>query len=154
MVIPNDIFFDSVKEELSQGNSVRIRVKGTSMNPTFKTDVDLVVLDVPKVPLRPRDIVLFNHKGRIKLHRIIKIVGNRLYIRGDGIYLAPFEECSMDDVIAVVTSGTMLGERIKFRSKSFGFRTYSLLYVASYPLRIVLLKMNHLRKRIFGKKNK
>ena len=131
MHISNDIFFENVKAELAEGRDVRIRVVGTSMKPTFKTEVDSVVITSKGVSdLSPRDIVLFNLKGQVKLHRIIKIQGDELYIRGDGIYFGPFERCSKADVIGVVSGSTLFGAKFRFKGKGFFFRTYSFLYVA------------------------
>ena len=100
--IPNSVFFSWVEERISNGCRVRFRIKGDSMFPLLRNNKDEVVL-FPCVgdELSPMDIVLFRYKGKHLLHRIIRREGNRLYIQGDGSYIAK-EECFIDDVIGKV----------------------------------------------------
>lgn len=100
--IPNDAFFNLVEDEISNGRKVQFRIKGDSMSPLLRDNKDDIVL-YPCVgdELSPMDIVLFRYKGKYLLHRIIRREGNRLYIQGDGSYIAK-EECSIDDVIGKV----------------------------------------------------
>lgn len=100
--IPNDAFFNLVEDEISNGRKVQFRIKGDSMSPLLRDNKDDIVL-YPCVgdELSPMDIVLFRYKGKYLLHRIIRREGNRLYIQGDGSYIAK-EECFIDDVIGKV----------------------------------------------------
>lgn len=100
--IPNDAFFNLVEDEISNGRKVQFRIKGDSMSPLLRDNKDDIVL-YPCLgdELSPMDIVLFRYKGKYLLHRIIRREGNRLYIQGDGSYIAK-EECSIDDVIGKV----------------------------------------------------
>lgn len=100
--IPNDAFFNLVEDEISNGRKVQFRIKGDSMSPLLRDNKDDIVL-YPCLgdELSPMDIVLFRYKGKYLLHRIIRREGNRLYIQGDGSYIAK-EECFIDDVIGKV----------------------------------------------------
>jgi signal peptidase I len=55
----------------SQGIGFRFQARGGSMNPTIR-DGDILHVQPPEgVRLRRGDIILFQHKGQIKAHRII-----------------------------------------------------------------------------------
>lgn len=100
--IPNEQFFLWVENEIAEGRSVRFRLKGDSMYPLLRNGLDEVILYPCKnEELQPMDVVLFRHKGKHLLHRIIKIDGNRLYMQGDGSIIAK-EECFYSDVIGKV----------------------------------------------------
>lgn len=110
--IPNEIFFEQLMAEIADGESVRIRVTGRSMMPTFRDKVDDIVLSpFDKDALKVGDVVLFNRGDTICVHRIISRTGNRLVIRGDGNQHRAYEPCTVDDVMAIVTAGTMYGGR-------------------------------------------
>ena len=100
--IPNDLFFAWAEDEISNGRSVRFRLKGDSMFPLLRNGRDEVVLcPCTEEELNPMDVVLFRYKGRHLLHRIIRRDGNRLLIQGDGSYVAK-EECCTGDAIGRV----------------------------------------------------
>ena len=108
--IPNEIFFEQVMEEINSGESVRIRVTGRSMMPTFRDRKDEIVLSpFNKEELKVGDVVLFNRGDTICVHRIIARKGDKLIIRGDGNAHKAYEPCTVDDVMAIVTGGTMYG---------------------------------------------
>lgn len=100
--LSNKRFFAWVEAEISEGNPVRIRLKGQSMFPLLRNGKDIVVLHpCRKEDLRPMDVVLFRYRGIHVLHRILHREENRLLIQGDGSYVAR-EECTTDDVVGVV----------------------------------------------------
>lgn len=108
--IPNEIFFEQLMAEINDGESVRIRVTGRSMMPTFHDKVDYIVLSpFDKDALKVGDVVLFNRGDTICVHRIIARKGERLIIRGDGNRHKAYEPCTVNDVMAIVTAGTMYG---------------------------------------------
>ena len=100
--IPNSLFFEEVEAILAEGREVRIRMRGNSMLPLLRSHPDTVVLTpiaaygaaaAQAAPgsaaagrpeagekhgtgleaLRAGDIVLFRHRGRHILHRIVRI---------------------------------------------------------------------------------
>ena len=100
--IPNDVFFNWVEGEMSNGRSVRFRLKGDSMFPLLRNNKDEVILcPCNEEDLQPMDVVLFRYKGKHVLHRIIRREGNHLLLQGDGSYVAK-QECNTDDVIGKV----------------------------------------------------
>ena len=88
----NDIFFAQVESEILAGQSVRFKVKGSSMYPLLRDGKDEVTLSPITREPEIMDIVLFRYKGKHVLHRIISIAGDKYTIQGDGIYLS-VEKC-------------------------------------------------------------
>ena len=109
MVIENGEFFARVTELLAQGKTVTIPVKGFSMLPFIRGEKDLVVLDKPG-SLSVGDIVLFRIGDRYIMHRIIRMDGNRLEIRGDGVY-ASTEKVAVDSVCGKAVKILRAGKR-------------------------------------------
>ena len=100
--IPNEVFFAWVESEISEGRSVRFRLKGQSMFPLLRNGRDEVVLyPCTEEELKPMDVVLFRYRGRYVLHRILRREGEWLYLQGDGSYVAK-EECTAADVVGKV----------------------------------------------------
>ena len=67
---------------LDQGYIIR-ETHGTSMLPFLREGRDLVILTKP-ISIKPGDVVLFKRKeSEYVLHRIIKVLGNQICIRGD-----------------------------------------------------------------------
>lgn len=67
---------------LEQGYLIR-ETRGTSMLPLLREGRDLVKLTKPMF-LKPGDVVLFKRREtEYVLHRIVKILDNKIYIRGD-----------------------------------------------------------------------
>lgn len=153
--IPNKLFFGQVKEEIKNGNSVKLIVKGTSMTPFFFSGRDYVILssviesDKRHTVLQRGDIVLFNHYDTIKLHRIMHINGTLLRIKGDANY-GRYEKVTVSDVIAVVSSGTCWGGHT-FKSNSIFIRLYSKIWVNTYFIRHQIVRFLHIIKRICKK---
>lgn len=102
MIISNDCFFAEVVQRLEAGQSVRFRVKGTSMTPLLRNGKEEVVV-YPCTTDGPKcwDVVLFRYHGHYVLHRIIRCTGSSFVLQGDGVW-ASHEECRMEDVIGVV----------------------------------------------------
>ena len=56
---------------------------GTSMMPMLNKNTDRALIVKPQKPLKPGDIVLYKRDKIYILHRILKIHGENLIIRGD-----------------------------------------------------------------------
>lgn len=103
MMISNDTFFANVEAALSEGNKVRIRVKGISMLPMLRNGIDEVVLTpINNSGLKTGGIYLFRFNGRHVLHRLIGMDGNMVSFKGDNTTGLP-ETCAKEDVVGVVT---------------------------------------------------
>lgn len=102
-MIANNLYFKAVEDSLSRFGSVRISVKGTSMQPLLRDGVDEVSL-VPSCAgdLKRFDIVLFRYRDGYVLHRLIRKRDDCLVFQGDNSIYAK-EICPPPAVIAKVT---------------------------------------------------
>lgn len=107
---PNDRLFAAVLEELSEGRSVTIPVKGYSMLPFIRQERDLVVLEKADGDIRPMDIVLFRYADRYILHRVISIKDGRYAVQGDGVYRG-WEYPSREQILAKVSTILKNGDK-------------------------------------------
>lgn len=140
MRIPNGLFFSWVEYEMSEGRSVKFRLKGNSMYPLLRDGLDEIILHpCRKEELRQMDIVLFRYGDRHLLHRIIRIDGDRLYMQGDGC-IAAAEECLCSDVVGKVEAVVRpSGREVSMKSKEWRFLSF--LWRKSGRFRILYLKL-------------
>lgn len=103
-VVPNNIFFTWVEEEIAAGRSVRFTVNGFSMMPLLRNGKDEVKLE----PCNPQsivkgDILLFRYKGMHVLHRVTSFdkPTGRIVLRGDNVF-GRGEDCLPSDVVGRV----------------------------------------------------
>ncbi|AQX83633.1 S24/S26 family peptidase [Elizabethkingia bruuniana] len=100
-IIPNDLFFEQVKERLDAGQKVKIPVAGRSMEP-FLQNGDLVVLKrFEENDLVNGKIVLAYFNNAYVLHRIVRIKENTVTLAGDG-NIQQVEIITDKDILAVV----------------------------------------------------
>ncbi|MBR3500429.1 MAG: S24/S26 family peptidase [Bacteroidales bacterium] len=108
LTLPNEVLLPEVAALLAHGNEVEIRTKGASMLPFIVGDRDSVRLKAfPAYEVG--DAVLAEiAPGRFVLHRIVKIDGDCVTLKGDG-NLVGTESCSLGDVkgkaVSVVRPG-------------------------------------------------
>ena len=109
IVIPDDELLPQVKQLVSEGHTVTIRVKGNSMRPLLENERDKAIIS-PFSILNKGDIVLAEiFSDKFVLHRIIRICDNHVTLMGDG-NIRGVEECMVDNVIGLVTSVVRNGE--------------------------------------------
>ena len=100
--ISNDTFFALMEQVLCDNGKVRFRVKGVSMQPLLRDDLDEVLLQkrndlVPSIG----DICLFRFGKQYILHRFIRRQGEVLIMRGDNVF-GKKEWCTLPDVVGIV----------------------------------------------------
>ncbi|MDR3273530.1 MAG: S24/S26 family peptidase [Flavobacteriaceae bacterium] len=135
--IPNELFFKEIENIISAGNEVELRVKGISMLPYLRSNIDIVILSPLKIrELKKGQIVLFRYKGKHLLHRIIKINGEELVIQGDGNFGR--EEARISDIIGVVTA-VIRSNGKKVSVERFQDQIYWKIWIALRPARRYLL---------------
>ena len=140
MIISNDCFFAEVVQRLEAGQSVRFRVKGTSMTPLLRNGKEEVVV-YPCTTDGPKcwDVVLFRYHGHYVLHRIIRCTGSSFVLQGDGVW-ASHEECRMEDVTGVVRQVIRPSGKVVCTS-SLSWRWKSRLWCRLGPLRRFALRL-------------
>lgn len=96
----NDILIPEFERLLQSGHMVEFAPRGVSMRPFIEGGRDKVILRTchePKVGI----IVLARANGTYVLHRIYKIKGEQIILRGDG-NLKGQEVCTFEDIIGRV----------------------------------------------------
>ncbi|MBQ3016828.1 MAG: S24/S26 family peptidase [Clostridia bacterium] len=144
-------------EEILERDGVYASVtNGCSMRPLFKTHRDMIVVTKPTKKLSKYDVALYRVSGKYILHRVIGIdEGRGVYIiRGDNTYskeYIPFKK-----VIGVLVSFNRKGKRHDVTER--GYRIYSVMWNAIYPLRYLarafLSVPKRLLRKIFRKRSK
>ena len=97
LTLPNEVLLPEVAALLAHGNEVEIRTKGASMLPFIVGDRDSVRLKAfPAYEVG--DAVLAEiAPGRFVLHRIVKLEGDCVTLKGDGNLIGT-ESCSLENV--------------------------------------------------------
>ena len=105
MTFPNEVLLPEVAELLARGSEVEIRTKGSSMLPFIVGDRDSVRLKAMSAYAEGDAVLAEVAKGRFVLHRIVRIDGDCVTLKGDG-NLVGMESCRLKDIkgkaIAVV----------------------------------------------------
>ena len=97
LILPNEVVLPQVAELLAQGREVELRTKGSSMLPFIVGERDSVRLQA-WADYREGDVVLAQLPGgRFVLHRIRKIEGECVTLKGDG-NLDGTESCTLADI--------------------------------------------------------
>ena len=123
--LPNDVFFQLVTQQLSEGKTVNVPLTGSSMSPTLKQGRDNLILAPlpPQAKLRRYDVVLFRYRGTHLLHRIVKIHADTIVTRGDA--LVSTETPQRSDVVAklVAVKNVETGRLTQCNSLAWHWRT-------------------------------
>ena len=125
---------------------------GRSMRPLFREGKDVVIIRKSDFPPQKYDVVLYGRAGKCVLHRVFKKEGDINLIRGDNTYAT--ERISDSEILGIL----MEFDRGKkhYTVDRFGYKFYSIIWNAIYPLRYVLfLSRCFIRKakqKFFSKK--
>ena len=130
-VISNDLEQVLLREGVIASTTV-----GTSMRPLFKTRRDMVVIRAVSGELKKYDVALYKVGEKIIMHRIVGIDtdGRKYLIRGDNTYV--LERIPFDAVMGVLESFNRKGKHKTVEDR--GYRFYSRVWVAIYPLRFAV----------------
>ncbi len=146
--IPNELFFSRIEAEIAEGRPVRFRLKGWSMFPLLRDGRDEVVLyPCTEEEPQPMDVVLFRYNGGHVLHRVVRREGTRLYLRGDGSFVAR-ERCEVADVVGKVRFVVRPSGRV-VSVDGWRWRLPSRLWSKTGILRVFLLRV---LRRVYGLK--
>ena len=141
--LPNEILLKEVRALIADGHDVTLRVRGVSMRPFLEDRRDKIVLTRVQ-DVRAGDAVLAEIvPGKYVFHRVIRIEGDRVTLKGDGNVYGT-EECCLTDVVAV-TKCFIRKERCH-SPKGRVWCWYSVLWPQCPLARRVLLKLY----RVFG----
>ncbi len=119
---------------------------GVSMYPMLRNRKDMAVIAAVNGELQKDDVALYRvPKGKLILHRIIKVKPDIYVIRGDNLYK---KEYVPKEWVIGVLKGFHRGKRYVDCNQSRGYKVYILYIKISYPLRYLVFRFI---RPIFGK---
>lgn len=135
--IENHKFLPEVIKLLNEGHTVTLQLRGFSMRPFLEDNRDKALLSKAK-DIQVGDAVLAETAPKhYVLHRIIKIQGETVTLRGDGNLGT--EVCHVNDVHGYVIGFYRKGRTKLDKTNGIKWRTYSHIWMALYPIRRYLL---------------
>ncbi len=135
--IENCKFLPEVIKLLNEGHTVTLLLKGFSMRPFLEDNRDKALLSKAK-DIQVGDAVLAETAPKhYVLHRIIKIQGETVTLRGDGNLGT--EVCHINDVHGLAIGFYRKGRTKLDKTNGIKWRTYSHIWMALYPIRRYLL---------------
>ncbi|MCR4774675.1 MAG: S24/S26 family peptidase [Prevotella sp.] len=146
--LANEVLIPEIVEFLNEGHTVTLRLRGYSMRPFLEDNRDKALL-IKAVTFKKGDAVLAEVSPRhYVLHRVIKINGDDVVLRGDGNIGC--EYCKRSDVKGFVVGFYRKGSNKIDKTNSFKWRAYSCVWCFLYPVRRYLLFAYRLKLKIFG----
>lgn len=126
--------FERAADALLFTEELSFKTRGWSMRPLFVEHRDIVNIRTVKRRLKRGDVVLYPSKSgnALVLHRIIRIKGDDLLIRGDNNYFNEYRK--KDEVVGIMTSFFRDGKYCDVK-KSLWYKLYSFYILNSYFLR-------------------
>lgn len=136
ITMPNSILLGDVKQLITEGRKVTLKVKGNSMRPFIEGERDSVIL-TGSDNYQQGDIVLAEiSEGNFVLHRIVQINEKEAILMGDG-NLAKIERCDIHHVVAKVETIIRKGKQVN--PNAYGQRTLAKLWRFLSPIRRYML---------------
>ena len=134
---PNAILLPEIVKMLNEGHTVTLRLKGFSMRPFLEDGRDKALLTKAVNPKVGDPVLAEVSPKHFVLHRIIRISGDEVVLRGDGNLGT--ETCRLDDVKGAVVGFYRKGRETLDLTDGRKWRTYSWLWTRLYPIRRYLL---------------
>jgi len=145
----NALFLPQVAKFLEEGHTVTIGLKGYSMRPFLEHNRDKALLSKPTTIQKGDAVLAEISPGVFVLHRIIKIDGDDITLRGDGNLAT--EQCKRADIRGFVLGFYRKGRQTLDKTNSVKWRVYSALWTGLFPLRRYLLAFyTKIWMRLFG----
>lgn len=143
--------FEIAKALLKENGKITGLATGRSMWPLLRSNKDNAVIVPVTRPFKKNDVVLYRKPttDELVLHRIIKIGGDRLIIRGDNVY---YKETGIEptNIIGILEGFYKNGKYRKCQNNTL-YNIYVLYIRISYPARFIVRKALSLCKRIINK---
>ena len=137
----NEVFLPQVVALLEEGHTATLPLRGRSMRPFLEDGRDKALLQIVDT-YREGDAVLAEiSRGHFVLHRIIKIEGTHVTLRGDGNL--GDEHCRLEDIRAKAVGFYRKGRTKLDSTDGRKWRVYSWWWTRLYPLRRYLLFALH-----------
>lgn len=138
--LQNSVFLPQVSEFLKDGKTVTLKARGYSMRPFIEHDRDNLIFAYATT-VKERDVVLAEiEKGHFVCHRIEKIDGENVTLRGDG-NIRGTEHCTLSDIRGKLIQVERLGKTWDLDTSRF-WKIYSTVWPTLLPVRRYLLALN------------
>lgn len=126
-------------EMLLQNEEVATLTAGCSMRPMLREHKDIVVIKRLDAPLKKGDVVVYpGNNNQYVLHRILRISGDMLIIRGDNNFF--IEKVPKAQVVGILKEFYRDAKYYNCK-KSVSYKVYSWYIRNSYPLRYLWKKI-------------
>ncbi len=133
----NELIIPEIIKMLNQGHSMTIGLRGYSMRPFLEDRRDKALLTKAST-ISVGDVVLAEiAPKRYALHRIIKINGDNITLRGDGNLNT--EYCNRKDIYGFAEGFYRKGRNKLDSTSSCKWRIYSIIWTRLFPVRRYLL---------------
>ena len=135
--MPNDVLLPFVVQELKAGHTATLPLRGRSMRPFLEDGRDKALLQLTDCPQVGDAVLAEISLGCFVLHRIIKIDGERVTLRGDGNLND--EHCLLTDIRAKAIGFYRKGLQKLDSTDGLKWRIYSWWWTRLYPIRRYML---------------
>lgn len=133
----NAEFLPKVVELINEGHTVTLRLRGFSMRPFLEDNRDKALLTKPVSPKVGDPVLAEIAPGHFVLHRIIKINGTDVVLRGDGNLAC--EYCKMENIVGGVIGFYRKNRKKLDRTDGKKWIVYSYIWTRLFPIRRYLL---------------
>lgn len=134
---PNATFLPEIVKLMEEGHTVTLRLRGYSMRPFLEDNRDKALLS-KAINTQLGDVVLAETSPKhFVLHRVVKINGDDVTLRGDGNLGT--EQCKLSDIKGFAIGFYRKGREKLDKTNGLKWRTYSFLWCTLLPIRRYLL---------------
>lgn len=134
---PNATFLPEIVKLMEEGHTVTLRLRGYSMRPFLEDNRDKALLS-KAINTQLGDVVLAETSPKhFVLHRVVKINGDNVTLRGDGNLGT--EQCKLSDIKGFAIGFYRKGREKMDKTNGLKWRTYSFLWCTLLPIRRYLL---------------
>lgn len=139
--VANEVFLPQVVAMLHEGHTATIPLRGRSMRPFLEDGRDKALLKLCDKPQVGDAVLAEISPGRFVLHRIVRIDGEQVTLRGDGNL--GDEHCTLGDIRAKAVGFYRKGRERLDSTDGRKWRIYSWWWTRLYPVRRYLLFALH-----------
>jgi len=133
----NAVLMPEIVKMINEGHTVTLPLKGFSMRPFLEDSRDKALLTKPGTLQEGQPVLAETEPDHYVLHRIVKIEGENVTLRGDGNL--GNEHCRTSDVKALAIGFYRKGRTTLDRTDGRKWRIYSWWWTRLYPVRRWLL---------------
>ena len=134
---PNAQLLPEIIKLLNEGHTVTLQLRGFSMRPFLEDKRDKALLDKREIYNIGEPVLAEISPRHYVLHRIIKIEGEDVTLKGDGNLTT--ESCKMKDIKAISVGFYRKSHQTLDRIDGRKWRIYSAIWTALSPCRRYLL---------------